>query len=313
MAQFYGLALPLLKRGIPVTPVLLENATLPGFLDEQRVLLLSYQGQKPLFADVHAALADWVKKGGVLVMIDDDTDPYNRVREWWNGDGTNDHIPRQHLFKTLSVKERDFGKDPAPMLAVGKGAVLWLRENPVRFALSVEADARLAAAIRKAAEKASLSWKESNYLVLRRGPFLIGAGLDESVEAQTKLLKGRFVNLFDPELKVQRSVTLAPGSRVFLLDLDRVKSQSTRLLASACKALPVQRDDGAAEWTVEGVGNTPAILLISTAKPPRSVQLDDQALTSHTYDAAEGLLYVRFPNEARPRNLVVGEGRNRTP
>jgi len=303
MAQFYGLTLPLLKRGMPVTPVLLDNATLPGFLDEQRVLLLSYQGQKPLSVDVHAALADWVRKGGALVMIDDDTDPYNRVREWWNDSGKNDRIPRQHLFETLGVKESDFGKDPAPMLAVGNGSVFWLRENPVRFALSVEADARLAGAIRKAAEKAGLTWKENNYLALRRGPFLIGAGLDESVEGQTKRLKGRFVNLFDPELKVQRSITLAPGNRVFLLDLDRVKSQNARLLASACKALPVPRDDGVAEWTVEGVGNTSAILLISTAKPPRSVQLDDQALTS--YDAAEGLLYVRFPNEARPRKLVV--------
>src|ERR1044071_424035 len=54
MAQFYGLALPLLKRGLPVTPVQLENVTLPGFLNEQRVLLLTYQGQKPLSADVHA-------------------------------------------------------------------------------------------------------------------------------------------------------------------------------------------------------------------------------------------------------------------
>ena len=47
LSHFYGLALPLLKRGLPVTPVQLENVTLPGFLAGQRVLLLSYQGQKP--------------------------------------------------------------------------------------------------------------------------------------------------------------------------------------------------------------------------------------------------------------------------
>ena len=38
--------MPLLKRGMPVTPVQLENVTLPGFLEGQRVLLLSYQGQE---------------------------------------------------------------------------------------------------------------------------------------------------------------------------------------------------------------------------------------------------------------------------
>jgi hypothetical protein len=51
--------------------------------------------------------------------------------------------------------------------------------------------------------------------------------------------------------------------------------------------------------------HAPAILLFSSPKPPRSIQLDDQPLTSFTYDAAEGLLRLRFSNEARPRNLVV--------
>jgi hypothetical protein len=289
---------------MPVTPVQLENLTLPGFLDEQRVLILSYQGQKPLTAEVHTPLADWVRKGGVLVVVDDDKDPYNRVHEWWNDDGKNDRNPRQHLFEKLGVKDDGFTND-APMVAVGKGSVIWLRESPVRFALSTEADSRLATVIKTAAGQAGLPWKETNYLALRRGPYLIAAGLDESVEGDARRLKGRFVNLFNPELKVQSSITLTPGSRVFLLDLDAVKSESPRLLASACKALPEKRNDAAAAWTVEGVGDTPAIILIATAKPPHSIQLDQQPLDSYSYDASEGLLYIRFPNEARPRNLVV--------
>jgi len=305
MAQFYGLALPMLKRGIPVTPVQLENVALPGFLDEQHVLMLSYEGQKPLSAQVHPPLAEWVKKGGVLVMVDDDKDPYNRVREWWNEDGTKEYSPRRHLFQLLGVEDDDFAKNPARMIGVGKGAVLWLRESPVPFALSVKADARLAAIMRTAAEQAGLKWKETSYLGLRRGPYMIGAGLDESVEGAARSLQGRFVNLFDPELKVQRSIKLSPGARIFLLDLDALKLGKPRLLASGCRALLTRHDDGASAWIVEGVGNSPAIMLISTAKPPRSIQLDQQPLDSSSYDAAEGLLYLRFPNEARPRNLVV--------
>ncbi len=303
MAHFYGLALPLVKRGVPVTPVQLENVTLPGFLDAQRVLLLSYQGQKPLSADVHPAVAEWVRKGGVLVLVDDDKDPYNRVREWWNEDGKNDRTPRQHLFETLGAKDEAFAKDGT--VAVGQGGVVWLRENPAQFALGAEADARLAGVVKMAAGKAGVAWRETNYLGLRRGPYVIGAGLDESVPGEARVLKGRFVNLFDPELKVQRSVALTAGARVFLLNLDAVKSAGPRLLASACKALPVKRDEGSAAWTVEGVGDTPAIVLMATAKAPRSIQLELQPLDSFTYDAAEGLLYIRFPNEARPRNLSV--------
>jgi hypothetical protein len=305
MAQFYGLTLPLLKRGMPVTPVALENVTLPGFLDEERVLLLSYQGQKPLSEDVHTSLANWVKKGGMLVMVDDDKDPYNRVREWWNDEGKTDRIPRQHLFQTLGVNESSFAGGAPSTIKVGKGAVIWVKENPVRFALSAEADARLIAIVKKAALEAGLNWSERNYLAMRRGPYLIAAGLDESIDGPSTVLKGRFVNLFDSELKVHPSVELKPGNRFFLLDLDKMKTSGSRLLASACKALPIKRGDDALSWTVEGVGETPAIVLVSSAKPPRSIAMDDQGIEIYTYDAREGLLWIRFRNEARPRNLTV--------
>ena len=305
MAHFYGLALPMLKRGLPVTPVQLENVTLPGFLTGQRVLMLSYQGQKPQTADVHAALADWVKKGGVLVMVDDDKDPYNQVREWWNEDGKNDRIPRRHLFDALGVKDEDFSGEVATMVAVGQGKLIWVRESPVRFALSAEGDERLAATAKTAATAAGLEWKETNYLTLHRGPYVIGAGLDEAVAAPPKVLTGRFVNLFDPALAVQHSVTLSPGARVFLLDLDAVKAGEPKVVASACKALLASADDHLATWTVEGVNETPAIILISTDKAPRSIQLDQHPLDSFTYDSSEQLLSIHFPNASRPRKLCV--------
>ena len=229
MAHFYGLALPLLKRGIPVTPVQLENVTLAGFLDTQQVLLLSYQGQKPLSADVHTALAAWVNKGGVLVFADDDSDPYNQVREWWNDQGKSTRIPRQLLFDTLGLTNASFSNDPVPAAKVGSGRVIWLRENPVHFALSKSADARLATVVRQAAEAANLTWRETNHLLLSRGPYRIGAGLDESISAPLVSLQGRFINLFDPQLVLQHDITLAPGSRFFLLDLDAVKSPTPRL------------------------------------------------------------------------------------
>lgn len=306
MAQFYGLALPLLKRGIPVTPVQLENVNLPGFLDGMKLLILTYQGQKPLTADVHAALAEWVKKGGELICVDDDKDPYNHVREWWNDQGKTDKIPRQHLFDAIGLQADRFPDKSTAAVKVGKGVVVWLRENPVRFALSADAAARLIEGIKTTAvEGARLTWKETNYLALRRGPYWIGAGLDESITAPPKTLTGRLVNLFDPELRVQSSVTLTPNSRYFLLDLDAVKSPTPRLLAAACKSLPLKAATGKLSWTVEGITGTPAIVLIAMAKPPGSIQLDGVELTAFTHSAADGLLHLRFPNESRPRVLSV--------
>jgi hypothetical protein len=303
MAHFYGLALPPLKRGIPVTPVQLENVTLPGFLDTQKILMLSYQGQKPMSAEVHPPLAEWVKKGGVLIVADDDKDPYNQAREWWNDDGKTQKIPRQHLFDALGLKDDQFTDAP---VQVGKGSVIWLRDSPVKFALSESGDARIIETLKQAAQLAGVAWQETNYLALKRGPYQIAAGLDESTTAAPKTLTGRFINLFDPTLALQKSFTVSPGSRYFLLDLDAVKSPAPRLIASACKALPFAGSEiGRRTWTVEGVGNTPAIVLIATAAAPKSITLDGTAITDFTHSPDDGLLHIRFPNEPRPRQLAV--------
>jgi len=134
---------------------------------------------------------------------------------------------------------------------------------------------------------------------------LENVGLDESVEAPPHQLEGRFVNLFDPDLQVQRSITLTPSTRVLLLDLDAVASDDTKLLASACKALRKPWEGGALAWSVEGVGSTSAIVLIATRKAPRSIELEGTPVESFAYDPEEGLLRIRFPNESRPRDLVV--------
>ncbi len=301
MAHFYGQALPLLKRGIPVTPVQLENAPLKGFLTPQKVLLLSYQGQKPQTPEVHDALAKWVNDGGSLIVADDDKDPYNQAREWWNESGKTAQIPRQHLFNTLGIKDEEFSGKP---VKVGKGGVIWLRENPVQFALGVEAESRLMQAVRQATELAGLTWKETNHLSLKRGPYRIAAGLDESISAPAEVLKGRFISLFDPELKLVKSVTVGPGDREFLLDLDAaIIPKSPTVLASACKTLALNSNKVGFAWTVEGVGETDAVVLISTHLKPKSVTLDGEEIQDLSF--GDDLLHVRFPNEPRPRVLKL--------
>jgi hypothetical protein len=323
LSHVYGLALPLLKRGMPVTPVQLENVTLPNYLDGFRILLLSYHGMKPLTPDVHRSLAAWVKRGGMLVVCDDDTDPYNAVREWWNSDGLHYRTPRGDLFAQLGLSSEgaapggraspraqiSFGarshEDALPSLPIGKGAVIWMRENPANLAANSEGDARLVGAVKQAAGRAKLKWRETNYLLLRRGPYLLAAGLDESVAGEPKTIRGRLVNLFDPELRVQESVTLAPGSRFFLVDLDATRGRQPQVLASACKALPAQRTARPFSMTVEGVVNTPAVVLLRVPTAPRSVTLAGQPLQTFEYAAESRLLWIRFPNEASPRELAI--------
>lgn len=302
LGNVYGLAMPLLKRGLPVTPVQLENVTVTNYLNGFRVLLLSYDGQKPLSPAVHAPLAEWVKRGGVLVVCDADADPYLRVREWWNSGERRFTTPREHLFAELGL---DASIAADKLHAVGKGGVIWLRERPADCAASAAGAVRVVEATRTAARAAGLKWHETNYLLLRRGPYVIGAGLDESIDAKPRALRGRFVNLFDPELRVRTEVVLEAGTRVFLLDLDAVRGRKPQVLASACKALPKDESRTRLVYTVEGVGQTPALVLLAAPSAPRAVSLAGTPLKTFDYSKRERLLWIRFENDAIPRELSV--------
>jgi hypothetical protein len=287
---------------MPVTPVQLENVAVPGYLKGFSVLMLSYQGQKPFSPDVHAPLAAWVRAGGALVVWDDDSDPYNRVREWWNSNGRAYATPREHLFAQLGLAAK-----AGVLVPVGKGVVWWQRENPVNVAANPEAEARLIAAVKAAAAQVTLAWRETNYLLLERGPYVVAAGLDESVDGEPKTLRGRFVNLFDPELNVRREVALSPGSRRFLLDLDKIALSDLKVLASACKALPTRSAvKSESRWQVEGVAGTPAVVLLYASREPKRVTLAGAPLGKWRWDSNERLVWISFTNTSGPRELTVG-------
>jgi hypothetical protein len=308
LGHIYGLAMPLVKRGMPVTPVQLENLTVPHCLDGFRLLTLTYRGQKPLSPDIHRSLADWVKNGGALVVVDDDGDPFNRVREWWNSNGMTYTTPRQHLFEQLELPATSVNDaQSGTIMRHGKGCVVWFRENPAKLAADSHGDETLIKQIQAAAGAIHLDWHEANHLLLRRGPYLIAAGLDESIGGEPKLLHGRFVNLFDSELHVQETVSLTPGSRFFLLDLNAIKPGSPQVLASACKSLTLKREAQSLSLQIDGVADTPAAVMVDTGKqssPPR-VTLAGAPCSDFRYSAAEHLLWVTFPNEAKQRNLEV--------
>jgi hypothetical protein len=289
-----------------VAPVQLENVTVPHYLDGFKVLLMTYQGMKPQTPEVHAPLAAWVKQGGVLVFCDDDSDVFNAVREWWNTGENHCRTPREALFAQLGYDPASASPSAGAEVAwnFGAGRVIWLRENPVRLAATAAGADQVLALTRQAAAFAKLTWRETSSLVLRRGPYVIAAGLDESLPGPPKVLRGHFINLFDPELRVLDQVELAPGKRFFLRDLDD-HAVAAPLLAAGCRALPEKSAADALAFLVEGAAQTPGIVLLQCGHEPAAVTLDGQPVADVKFSKADKLLWIRFANEARPRQLVI--------
>jgi len=238
---FFGLTLPLIKRGIPVRPVHLENLFRLGALDPYRLLILSYEYMKPLKPEYHRALASWVRKGNILMYFGDGGDPFHKVREWWNTPPAEYASPRQHLFEVLRLSRK-----PQPgRYRVGKGWLFFESVNSAAFAASKEAGDKYVSSVKRAfgelkpavRDRLAPQWKEQNYLHMARGPYHIIAVLDESVSEKPFSLSGNFVDILDPKLAVRTKVELNPGERGLLYDIDfaRRAGGKARVLASASR------------------------------------------------------------------------------
>jgi hypothetical protein len=301
LGSFHGLAMPLVKRGVPVEPVQIESASEPGFLDRYKLLLLTYEGQKPPKPEFHEALAKWVRAGGALVVVDDDNDPYNAVREWWNTAPRSYRTPREHLFETLGIP-----KDAAGLHKVGRGIVLRESASPAALTYKEDGAETIRKAVRQAAIAVKLPWKETSTLILRRGPYIIAAGLDESApDAKPFVLHGRYLNLFEPSLAVHGDISISPGSRMLLLDLDSVHASAPKVVAAACRVRNQIADGETLRFQADGIGDTNSIIAIAARTAPVTVLAGGKPLEPSQYDFASGVVHLRFPNQVEPETIEV--------
>lgn len=252
-SAFYGLALPILKHGMPVRPVQLDNiARYPGYLDEYKVLVLSYEFMKPEFPGIHNEIAQWVRNGGVLVYVGDGSDPFHRVREWWNNGTKKYSNPAGHLFETLGI-----GTDPDEgIFNIGSGIFGYLPVNPCDLAYHKEQAERFREFIKKAMEARNdpgILWSSKNSYIMHRGPYIIATVLDESVNDQKTVLKGRFVKLFDPYLSIAGEIILKPGDNTLLYDLDKIpKDAEIWLIAAASRIEDFKQKKKGFSFTAKG-------------------------------------------------------------
>lgn len=305
LSNFYGLALPLLLHGIPVEPVQIEStyspSAPPDFLKSYKLLMLTYEGQKPPSPAFHKALATWVRQGGALVITDNDQDPYNHATDWWNSGQFHFTNPREHLFQVLGLSSGATG-----LHKVGNGFVLYIHESPSALANAHSGAPEVLSQLQTAADAIHLPISKSNSLVLRRGPYVVAAGLDQASASDPGFaIHGHFLDLFDPNLSESDHIAITPGVRALRLDLDAVQGVTPRVIAASAKITGETADTESLRFNFEGIDQTASVVCILIGKPVREVTLNGNLLPPSAYNQDNRTLFLHLRNLATAQQVAV--------
>ncbi|WP_158798540.1 hypothetical protein [Pedobacter sp. L105] len=325
-SNFYGQTMPLLKRGIPVQTVHMENLSYANTLEHIKVLIVSYSNMKPVSALVHQQLADWVKKGGILIYCGRDDDPYQSVMEWWNTKGNTFTAPSQHLFKLLDISPSaqvlSDGKAAATDVAVpakaqkykaGKGEVYIIRENPKEFVLQPNNDGNYIDLVKQAYEKDAKAGRLlfKNNLYVERGPYDIVSVLDENKDSTSYVVKGPVIDLFDPQLPVLAEKVVHPGEQAYLYDPSRVADKKQpQVLASASRIYNEKVKPGVYSFVAKSPAKTLNSMRILLPAAPKTISVTDQSGkelpgVNTSWDVSSHTSFIGFENNPQGVQVTI--------
>lgn len=304
LANFYGLALPFLKRGVPVKTVHLENLAVKNALAETKVLLMSYSNMKPLAPEAHQYLADWVKNGGVLIYCATDLDPFQSVQEWWNTNGNQYQRPSDHLFEKMGLRD---GMAKEGQYSYGKGTFYVLRSDPKEFVVKPNNSQKLLDLTKSLYDVRSKSGKLQfkNYFTLTRGIYDLIAVLDESVSNQPYQVKGNLIDLFDPTLPIVTSKNIQPNEQYLFVNIDHVvNKQKPQVLASASRIYDEKSTSHQYSFTAKSPINTTNISRILLPAKPKSLVVDKKEVFAEAnWDKKTKTYLLEFENS--PEGVYV--------
>lgn len=298
LANFYGQALPLLKRGVPVKTVHIENVAFPEAWKDINILVMTYANMKPMDQESHNHIAEWVKQGGVLVYSGRDKDPFQSVQEWWNTDGNQFNAPSEDLFLKLGLKE-PFN---AGEYQSGKGKVVILRNDPKEFVLQENGDGGYVNTIKNLYQQTTNQELEiKNYFALTRGPYEIISVVDENPDQTSYTVKGKLIDLFDPEIPVLNEKQVNPGEQAFLYNIESIQNPGIpQVLATAARIYEENVTDTGYSFVAKSPLNTTNVMRVLLPEKAETVKVTDangQEMEAETsWDEASKTFFLSFEN-----------------
>ncbi len=250
---FYGITMPLIRSGIPVSFISLDNLTDARTLKDVKLLILTLDNLLPAKPENFEALAEWVRGGGTLMVVSG----YSRYWEiedlWWFEYGT----PLDALFASLGIDGIDYsvgtsstslygaslvssmsqytlsfknlpdsarelfssgGKTIGFSDPVGKGQLRVIGVSPAGFGYTARGTEIVQRLLEDAIDDmpSNLIYTDSPSMTVRRGPYVIHHAFTEGE------LSGLYIDLYDANLSILEDPYVQGNTSKILFDVDGV-------------------------------------------------------------------------------------------
>jgi hypothetical protein len=298
--EFFGLALPLLKDGLPLRPLLLDNLRRnPSYLDGYGLAVLSYEFIKPEGPDINAALAAWVRGGGTLVYVGNSEDPFHSVPAWWNQTGGKSYNdPAEHLFELLGVRPEN-----GNIYGIGKGFFAYLKKRPLEFCADPESARAYRDFTRTAAAAAGMRWDYANRLVLRRGKYIVCTVMDETVHGEGAVFRGLFCDMYSPAFDILTEKTVNPDENALLLDFSKIADRETAVIGTTCRIESLEKDGNRVRIYTKGADSIDAYLRLRLPGKPARVEADIEV--GHQWDGRSRTALLSYKSGVKGAHIEI--------
>lgn len=297
--QFYGMALPLLKYGLPVRPVQLDNISrYTAYLTNYSFLILSYEFMKPASPDINVSIAAWVRGGGTLIYVGDGSDPFHQVDGFWKTAGYTN--PAQHLFEAcglpFSVTEGSFD--------VGDGHITIYPVTPAKISTTPKMTEDYRNLVKDVLTGRGVQWQYRNDLTLRRGPYIISAVMNESVTSEGKVFSGMFVDLLQPEYPIITEKEVLPDGNAVLFDLAKIETDDVRVIGTSARLNSLDvREDGF-RMQAKAADRIEVTICLRLPKKPEKIAAEDETALVCNWDERNCLAHIHYKSQNQLMNIT---------
>jgi len=288
----YGLLMPLISRGIPVSSFVMERVQDKEYADLYKIIILSYENFKPVKPEMNVALAEWVKRGGTLMILGAEDDELDKADYfWWHKLGYNS--PTEHLFSQLrkSKKAKEYWK-------CGKGDVIVNPISPREFANSEIAEKIYLPYLKWAVKKSKISGtlKTPGNFCMKRGDYIIAHSEKKKIS-----LKGKFIDVFEINFPVIDEINLKPGESGLYKDISEIleNGKVPAVLQATHRLISQEYKNGVLIFKVKGPAETPAVvrLFLAGIKTPKITAINSKGKKINVEIKKDKETYLlKFPN-----------------